>query len=112
MAGGAVTYETVKELARILRPSVGQSPHHVKTTMDFIQRIKNIKLQWDECICSNDVKALLTSMPTDQAIIKIKKLKQDKEFPSRTTMSIGNNTSLLEFCLRDTYYLFQGKYYE
>ena len=33
---GTVTYQTSKEVARILKPLVGRSPHHVKNTQDFI----------------------------------------------------------------------------
>ena len=32
--------------------------------------------------------------------------------PQRTSISIPQITSLLEFCLNNTYFLFQGKYYE
>ena len=41
---GAATYESAKELARILKPLVGKSPHHVHNTQDFIQSIEDIKL--------------------------------------------------------------------
>ena len=36
---GFVTHSTAKELARILKPLVGNSSHHVKNNMDFIQSI-------------------------------------------------------------------------
>ena len=38
---GAVSYETSKELARILKPLVGKSPYHVHNTQDFIQQIRH-----------------------------------------------------------------------
>ena len=31
---GSATYETAKDLARIIKPLVGRSPHHVQTTKD------------------------------------------------------------------------------
>ena len=34
---GSINYEVAKELARILRPLVGKSPHHIKNTGDFVQ---------------------------------------------------------------------------
>ena len=34
---GAVSYETAKELARILKPLVGKSPYNVQNTRDFVQ---------------------------------------------------------------------------
>ena len=41
---GTVTYQTSKEVARILKPLVESSPHHVKNTQDFIDQIKAIHL--------------------------------------------------------------------
>ena len=41
---GTATYESGKELARILKPLVAKSPHHVQNTQDFIHSIKDIKL--------------------------------------------------------------------
>ena len=40
------------------------------------------------------------------------RFQQDTTLPERTSMSIKQITSLLEFCLTNTYFLFQGKYYE
>ena len=40
------------------------------------------------------------------------KLQQDPTLPQRTNMFIQQITTLLEFCLTNTYFLFQGKYYE
>ena len=110
---GTVTYQTSKELARILKPLVGKSPHHVKNTQDFIDKIKGIHLNQDQCMMTYDVKALFTSVPTTQATNIIKKLmEQDQELQQRTSLSIENIISLLEFCLNSTYFSFQGKYFE
>ena len=77
---GAVTYATSKELARILKPLIGKSPYHVHNSKDFIQHIKGIQLQPDECIMSYDVKALFTSLPIQPAIDIIKQhLEEDRE---------------------------------
>ena len=54
---GSVTYETAKELARILKPLVRRSPHHAQNTKDVIHSIEGIQLKPDECILSYDVKA-------------------------------------------------------
>ena len=40
------------------------------------------------------------------------RLQQDNTLPQRTSMSISQITSLLEFCLTHIYFLFHGKYYE
>ena len=104
---GAVTYETSKELARILKLLVGRSSHHVQNTQDFIQQIKGIHLQPDQCIMSYDVKALLTSVPIQPAINIINKLlDEDEQRQQRTSMTVSNITCLLEFCLKSTYFTF------
>ena len=110
---GTVTYQTAKEVARILKPKVGKSPHHVKNTKDFIDQIKGIHLNEDQCMMSYDLKALFTSVPITPATTVIKKLlEQDQELQQRTSLSIENILRLLEFCLNSTYFSFQGKYFE
>ena len=60
-----------------------------------------------------DVKAPFTSVPVDPSILIIKqKFAQDPALPQRTSMSIQQIVTLLEFCLKNTYFLFQGKFYE
>ena len=67
----------------------------------------------DECIISYDVKALFTSVPIEPAIKIIKQhLENDKELQQRTSMSIQYIIMLLEFCLKNTHFVFQGMFYE
>ena len=39
-------------------------------------------------------------------------MEQDAELNKRISMSIHNIIGFLKFCLKNTYFLFQGKYYE
>ena len=110
---GSIAYGVAKELAYIIKPLVGQSPHHLKNTQHFIQQLQGKKLEPGEVITSFDVKALFTSVSVHPAIQIVKqRLQQDTILPQRTSMSIPQITSLLEFCLTNTYFLFWGKYYE
>ena len=110
---GSVSYETAKELSRILKPLVGKTEHHVKNAKDFIDSIQDIRLKPNECLVSYDVEALFTSVPIQAALnITKKKLEEDKELPLRTSMSVQHISWLLEFCLRTTYFLFQGEFYQ
>ena len=110
---GSVTYEAAKELARILKPLVGRSLHHVQNTKDFISSLEGIQLKADECIMSYDVNALFTSVPIQPAVNIIKKhLKEDKELHLRTTMAVKHISYLLQFCLENTYFSFQSRFYE
>ena len=62
---------------------------------------------------SYNIKALFTSVPIQPAITIIRKLlEEDKELQKRTSMTVSHITCLLELCLKSTYFIFQGKYYE
>ena len=61
---GAAAYNTAKELAKILKPLVGMSAHHVHNTRDFVEQIKYIRLKQGEFIISYDVTALLHLRPS------------------------------------------------
>ena len=110
---GTATYYTAKELARILKPLVGSSTHHVQNTRDFVEQIQETRLKQGECIISYDVAALFTSVPIQPVINIIKeKLTNDTTLQQRTSMTIDHITTLLEFCLRSTSFVFQGQYYQ
>ena len=110
---GSVTYETAKELSRILKPLVGRSAHHVRNNQDFIQSIEEITIEEEECMMSFDVKSLFTSIPIQTTLNIIKKLlEEDTSLHQRTTMAVYHIHCLLEFCLTNTYFSFQGKLYE
>ena len=94
---GTVTYETFKELARILKPLVGKSLHHIQNTQDFLQESKGIQLHPDQCMMSYDVKALFTSVPTQLAINTIKKLlEQGQELHHRTPMTVDDTFTIIQ----------------
>ena len=110
---GVVSYNTAKELARILKPLVGRTIYSVQNTKDFAEQIKNIKLLPDKCIISYDVKALFTSVPIEPAIKIIQQhLENDNELQQRTSMSVKHIIMLLEFCSKNTHFIFQGRFYE
>ena len=86
---GTVTYNTAKELAKILKPLVGLSSHHVHNTRDFIDHIKDVRLRQGECIISYDVTALFTSVPI-QPVLNIiqERLATDQDLQKITSMTI------------------------
>ena len=110
---GTVTYSTAKELAKILKPLVGMSTHHVHNTRDFVEHLQDVRLKQGRYIISYDVTALFTSVPI-QPVVNIiqQKLAKDKDLQQRTTMSTKHITSLLEFWLNSTSFVFQGQHYQ
>ena len=110
---GSVTYGVAKELTKILKPLVGKSPHHINSTQDFVEQAKHFKLEAGECLSSYDVSALFTSVPIDPALNVIKDLLvKDNTLKERTVMEVVDIILLLEFCLKNTYFSFQGQFYE
>ena len=108
-----MTYGVAKELAKILKPLTGNTIHHVNNSKEFDEEIKKNKVDKGECIISYDVSALFTSIPVKPALKIMKyKLEQDTELKERTSMSTNNILELLEFCLCNTRFLFQGQFYE
>ena len=110
---GSVTYGVVKELAKILKPLVGKSPHHINSTQDFVEQVKHITLAPGECLSSYDVSALFTSVLGDPALNIIKDLlEKDHTLKDRTVMAVSDIILLLEFCLKNTYFSFHDQFCE
>ena len=108
---GSVSYEVAKFLAKILKPLVGKSLHHVRSTKDFVERVSKVTLQPGECLCSYDVTALFTSVPVDPALNIIKGLlEQDTSVHQRMVLSVQHILELLGFCLHNTYFSFQNQF--
>ena len=98
---GSVTYGVAKELAKILQPLVGKSPHHINSTQDFVEQVKHITLAPWECLSSYDVSALFTSVPVVPALAIIKDLlDKDHTLKERTVLTDNVIIILLEFCLK------------
>ena len=109
----SVTYGVAKELAKILKPLVGKSPHHITSTQDFVEQVKHITLAPGECLSPYDVSALFTSGLVDPALNIIKDLlEKDHTLKERTVMEGSDIILLLEFCLKNTYFSFQDQFYE
>ena len=110
---GSVTYGVAKELAKILKPLVGKSTHHINSTQDFVEQVKHITLAPGECLSSYDVSALFTSVPVDPALNIINDLlEKDHTLEERIVLAVSDIILLLEFCLKNTYFSFQGQFYE
>ena len=100
-------------VAKVLKPLVGKSPHHIQSTGDFVSKTKGFTLQPGECLSSYDVTSLFTSVPIDPALNIIKDLlEKDEKLNDRTVLSVQNIIELLGFCLHITYFSFQNRFYE
>ena len=103
---GSITYSVVKELAKILKPLVGKSPHHINSTQDFVEQVRHITLAPGECLSSYDVSALFTSVLIDPALKIIKDLLvKDPTLKDRTVLGVNDIILLLEICLKHLFLL-------
>ena len=97
----------------MLKPLVGNSPYHIQSTREFVNRAKGITLQPGECLTSYDVSGVFTSVPIDPALNIIRDLlEKDEKLQDRTVLSVQNISELLGFCLHNTCFSFQNKFYE
>ena len=110
---GSVTCGVAKELAIILKPLVGKSPHHINSTQNFVEQVKHITLVPGECLSSYDVSALFTLAPVDPSLNIIRDL-LDKHHTLKewTVLAVNDIIFLLQFCLKNTYFSFQDQFYE
>ena len=100
-----------KEPTKILKPLVGESPCHINSTHDFVEQVKHFNIAPGECLSSYDVSTLFTSVPVDPALKVIKYLlEKDPTLKERTVLPMEDITLLLEFCLKKTYFSFQGQF--
>ena len=102
-----------KELAKILKPLAGKSPHHLNSTHDFVEQIKQLTLSPGECLSSYDVLPLFMSVPVDPALGVIEDLlEKGPTLKERTVLMVNDIILLLEFCLKNIYFSFQDQFYE
>ena len=110
---GSVTYGVAKELTKILKPLVGMSPHHINSTHDLVEQVKQFTLAPGECLSSYDVSDLFTSVPVDPALGVIKDLlEKGPTLKDRKILPVKEIILLLEFCLTNTYFSLQDQFYE
>ncbi|XP_071801298.1 uncharacterized protein [Asterias amurensis] len=107
------TYDTAKYLAKVLRPLVGLTEHHVSNSTQFVDITRNLTLQPTDILVSFDVESLFTNVPTDEACFLAKeRLSHDPSLPDRTGLSPDQIHDLLYTCVSSSCFQFQGKYYE
>ena len=97
---GSPTYKLAKYLATLLKPLVGKTNSFVKDSTSWVKEICNEPLDTGDILVSFDVLSLYTKIPVDEAIATIKFL---------TNADIA---TLVEVCLKSTFFTFQQVFYE
>ena len=107
---GSVTKEIDKYISKILLKYVGKTPHYIKNSAHFVEKIKDLRVEEDEVLVSYDVTALYPSVPQDEALdIIYQTLSQDENLKDKTSMTADNVITLLKICVSQTYFVFNKK---
>jgi hypothetical protein len=87
-------------MARILGPLVGRTNSYIKDSRDFVELIKEEKIESKDILISFDVVSLFTKIPLNEAIQVINEVADPQ------------TARLIEVCLKSTFFSFQGEFYE
>jgi len=96
-------------------PLVGHSDHHVRNTKEFVEYIRQQRVEDDELMVSFDVTSLFTNVPVDEALTVIgQNLEDDEFFEDRVNEGITRTdvVNLLQVCLKSTNFVFQGEFFQ
>ena len=93
---------------------IGKNEHFVKNSKEFTESIiRHLRVEPEEELRSYDVSALFTSVTVDKAIEVIRaRLELDTTLHERTPLQVPDVVKLLELCLKCTYFVFQGEFYQ
>jgi hypothetical protein len=97
---GSPTYELARYVARILGPLVGKKNSYIKDSRDFVELIKEEKIESKDILISFDMVSLFTKISLNEAIQVINEVADPQ------------TSKLAEVCLNSTFFSFQGEFFE
>lgn len=94
-------------------PLVGSGPTFIRNSQDFIDKVRHLTVDDDEIMVSFDVVSLFTCVPVALAVSACKAaLQADEKLGERTVFEVQDLARLLDFCLKNTYFIFRGVIYK
>ena len=106
------TYQLSQHLCWLLTPLLGETDSAVKSSLDFIEMLKDWTIRENQRMASFDVISLFTNVPTELAIQVVKRrLEADDGLKERTELTAEEIMCVLKFCLDATYFTFQSVVY-
>ena len=107
---GTTTYQISKNLAKLLAP-LTKSEYNIESTKEFIDKLKQLKIDEGYKMVSLDVVSLFTSVPLDYTInVILDQIYKDKMIKTKLTRT--ELKSLLELCTKKMHFSFNGKIYK
>ncbi|XP_076061234.1 uncharacterized protein LOC143037016 [Oratosquilla oratoria] len=105
---GSPTYNLASVLAKRLRPSVVNSIRMLKNLSEFLEKIRDIRVESDEVMVSFDVKSMFTSLPQDlvkRAVLSA--MDETRGYLDNENLSTSELMRLVNLCLDSTIFNFR-----
>lgn len=81
----------------------------VENSIDFTSKMKNVRIEDDEVMCSFDVKSLFPNTPLKESVEELKIWLDEQDIPdNRASMFLEMTT----FCLKNSFFQFNGKFFK
>ena len=108
------TYSISQHLSKLLTPFSNLAEQKLKNTQEVKEYLRDLAIPESDVIVSFDVKALFTSVPTDEAIDYIDTVLSNNSamLQSSTKLKKNDILDLLKLCTESTSFSFNGKYYK
>lgn len=97
-----------KYLAQLLK-TIAYNEHRIKNSKEALEKIKNLKIEQDEILCSCDVVSLYPNVPLD--IIKTIISTKWRELQQYTKMNLQQFQQLFDLCMSTNIFEHDGEYY-
>ena len=73
-------YKIAKKISKELRPLIRSGKSYIKDTEQFVDKIRNIKLEEDEIMISFDISDMYPSLPKQDVITEVARRINDENF--------------------------------
>ena len=84
----------------------------IKKKKKFVEQLKYLTINHDQCMVSFDVISLFTKIPVDVAkTVVLERLKKDDTLDDRSDLTLTDIMTALNLCLDNMYLYFRGKFY-
>ena len=104
--------ELTRECARILTPLVGGSQHHLRDSIDLVDKLRDKVIPPDFRLVSFDLVSMFTNIPQADAIrIAKDKLAGDPTLHERTPIKVEDIVNLIRQDLELAYFQWRGEFF-
>ena len=101
-----------KECGRILGPLVGKTPHHIKDSVDLVNKLKSVVIPAGYSLVSFDLADMYTNIPQGRTLELVReKLESDRDLTKRTPIRIDDILAMVKHDLDLAYFQWEGCFY-